>query len=219
MNVAYEFPEKAAYGKIMPKTKIYSYASPTNRVKELFVREVETITWAYKLSPKTINLPADGYVHEIQVMTIDLKGERLDHDVLATIDKAIPSPIFFILRYKNKLRSSGAFKRPSEADKTKRVISGYFETPWMKGDSEKQSLPIALNLKGLYHLLVKSLIPLTSGKQESIEELVERAERIQSLNKEAQKLETHMNSEKQFNRRVELHAQLGNIRKEITALS
>lgn len=135
MNVVYEFPEKAAYGKVMPKTKIYSYASPTNRVKELFVRQVEIITWAYKLSPQTINLPAEGYVQEIQVMTIDLKSESLDHDVLATIDKSIPSPIFFVLKFKNKLRYAIAYKRPSEADKTKRVISGYFETAWLKGDS------------------------------------------------------------------------------------
>lgn len=66
-------------------------------------------------------------------------------------------------------------------------------------------MPVALNLKGLYHLLIKSVIPLSSKNQESVDELVGRAERIQSLQKEAQRLETRMNSEKQFNRRVELH--------------
>lgn len=219
MSVVYEFPEKAAYGKVMPKTKIYSYASPTNRVKELFVRDVESIAWAYKLSPQTINLPGNGYVQEIQVMTLDLRSESLDHDVLATIDKAIPSPIFFILKYKNKIRYAITYKRPSEADKTKRVISGYFETEWLKGDSEHKTLPVALNLKGLYHLLIKSVVPLSSKNQESVDELVGRAERIQLLQKEAQRLETRMNSEKQFNRRVELHAKLGNLKKEITAIS
>jgi hypothetical protein len=217
--VAYEFPAKAAYGKILPKTKIYSYASTPSRVKDLFVKDVESITWSYKLSPKTINFPADGYVQEIQVMTIDLKRENVDHDVLATIDKAIPSPIIFELKGKNKLRYAVAFKRPNEADKTKRVISGYFESDWVLTSADKQPLPVALNLKGLYHQLLKSIIALASISEESIENLVERAERLQTAQREAQKIEARMNKEKQYNRRVELHVQLGNLKKEIAALS
>lgn len=65
MGGVYEFPGKAYYGKNMPKNKIYAYSSPSASVKDLFVREVDRITWSYKLSPKTINLPASGFV-EVQ---------------------------------------------------------------------------------------------------------------------------------------------------------
>ena len=74
MNVIYDFPKKTAYGKMMPKSKIYQYASPGIRVKELFVREVDKIIWSYKLSPQTLNLSASGFVKEIQVITIYLKN-------------------------------------------------------------------------------------------------------------------------------------------------
>lgn len=219
MNALYEFPQKTEYGKILPKTKIYSYASPGSRVKDLFTRQVERITWAYKLSPKTINLSASGYVQEVQVIVIDLKSGALGHDVLAAIDKAIPSPIIFVLRYKNKIRYAAAYKRPSEADKSKRVISVYFESDWMKDDIERKPLPVAVNLKGLYHNLIRGLIPLASGNDESIDELIARVERIQMIQREAEKLEGRMKKEKQYNRKVELHSQFGNLKKEIEALS
>lgn len=219
MNTLFEFPEKAAYGKAMPKTKIYTYAPVGSRVKDLFTRQVERITWSYKLSPKTINLPASGYIQEIQVMTIDTKNGALDHDVLTAIDKAIPSPILFELKYKNKIRYAATYKRPSESDKTKRVVSAYFESEWLKAEGTRQPLPVALNLKGLYHNFLKAVIPITSCKEESIDELVNRAERVQAMQREAQKIETRMNREKQYNRRVELHGQLSNLKKEIVALS
>lgn len=219
MNALYEFPQKAVYGKVLPKTKIYAYASPAGRVKDLFTRQVERIIWSHKLSPKTINLSAAGYIHEIQIMTIDLKIESLSHDILAVIDKVIPSPILFELRYKNKIRYAAAFKRPSEADKTKRVVSGYFESDWLKDDVAKQPLPVVLNLKGLYHHFLRTLVPASSGSNESIDELVARAEQIQMMQRETLKLETRMNREKQYNRKVELHSQLGNLKKEIAALS
>lgn len=57
MNLSYDFPKKAAYGKVIPKNKIYAYTNPRTRIKELFVRDVDKIIWSYKLSPQTLNLP------------------------------------------------------------------------------------------------------------------------------------------------------------------
>lgn len=216
--IPYEFPEKAVYGKVLPKSKIYTYASVGSRVKALFTRQVERITWGYKLSPKTINLPASGPVHEVQVMVIDLKSGELNQDVLAAIDKAIPSPIIFVLRHKNKFRYAASYKRPSEADKSKRVISVYFESEWVKDGVEKRPLPVALNLKGLYHNLLKTLVPIESSSDESIDGLITRAERIQIMRRDVQKLEKRINQEKQYNRRVELHARLDHLKKEIMVL-
>ena len=63
MNVIYDFPKKTTYGKMMPKSKIYAFANPGTRVKELFAREVDKIIWSYKLSPQTLNLSAKGFVN------------------------------------------------------------------------------------------------------------------------------------------------------------
>jgi len=219
MNFIYDFPKKAAYGKVIPKNKIYAYANPRTRIKELFVREVDKIVWSYKLSPQTLNLPESGFVKEIQIITIDLKSKDLDYDVLRTIDKAIPSPIIFVLRDNDKIRYTAAYKRQNEADKSKWVISEYFQSPWMKENKERQPLPVALNFRILYETLVKNLISITPFSDENLEEFIVRVEQIGVKQREAEKIQIKIKKEKQYNRQVELYIQLVNLKKEIEAIS
>jgi hypothetical protein len=218
MNFSYDFPKKAAYGKVIPKNKIYAYTNPGIGIKALFVREVDKIVWSYKLSPQTLNLPESDFVKEIQIITIDLKSKDLDYDVLRTIDKAIPSPLIFILRDNDKIRYTAGYKRQNEADKSKWVISEYFQSPWMKENKERQPLPVALNLRILYEILVKNLISIMPLSNEGMEEFVSRIEQIGIKQREAEKIQIKMRKEKQYNRKVEINAQLKDIRKEIEVL-
>jgi len=218
MNIIYNFPNKAAYSKVIPKNKIYAFAKPNTRGKELFVHEVEKIIWSYKLSTKTINLSESGFVKEIQIITIDLKSKDLNVDVLRTIDKAIPSPVIFVLRFNNKIRYTAAYKRQNEADKSKWVISEYFQSPWMKENKGRQPLPVALNLRILYETMIKNLILISPISNESMENFITRVEKISLKRREAKKLQQKIGKEKQYNRKVELHTQLVNLKKETKAL-
>lgn len=218
MKSLYNFPKAAAFGRMLAKSKIYEHATPTSKVKELFVEQVEKITWAYKLSPATINLPASDGVQEIQVFNVTLRTGTLASEVLQTIDKAIPSPILFILSYKGKCRYVAAYKRPSEADKTKWVVSGYFETDWMSDSQKKKELPVVLNMAALYHFFLKAIIPLPFRQGETLAELVLRMDQLRIKEREAGKLESRIKKEKQFNRRVELNRTLNELKQKIENL-
>jgi hypothetical protein len=219
MNYIYHFPEKATFNKVIPKNTIYSYAKPSSKVKELFIRQVEKITWAYKLSPQTINLPADGYVTEIQVIVVDLKNNNFNQEILKTIDKAIPSPLIFVLRVANKICYAMAYKRQSEADQSKWVISEYFYSPWMNENQQKKPLPVALNLRILYEILIKNLSPVSPLPDEEMETFINRVEELNIKQREAEKLQNKIRREKQFNRKVELNNNLKKIRSEIKVLT
>ena len=52
------YPAKAEVGRVIPKTKFYEHAAVNSRLKDLFVKQVEQITWQYKLAAETINLLA-----------------------------------------------------------------------------------------------------------------------------------------------------------------
>ena len=214
----YTFPSNAAFGRVIPKSKIYEHASPSTRIKELFVREVEKITWSYKLSPETINLPAKEGVQEIQVFTITLKTGKLSHDVLQTIDKAIPSPILFVVNFDEQVRYVAAYKRPSEADKKKWVVSGYFETGWENKDVERIELPVVLNLGALYRTILKDIIPLSVRKNESLDGLVARLDILRIKEREMFKVQARLKKEKQFNRKVEINRALNELKSEIRNL-
>lgn len=218
MSVLYGFPKHAAFGHMLAKTKIYEHSTPNSKVKEMFIREVEKIIWAYKLSPATINLPASEGVQEIQVFTIILKTGTLAEEVLQTIDKAIPSPILFHLTYNGKSMYKAAYKRPSEADKSKWVVSSYFETEWISDNSDKMELPVVLSMGAFYQTLLKNIIPLPSRKNETLNELVTRVDNLRIKERKAAKIESLIKKEKQFNRRVELNRSLNELRQEIEEL-
>jgi hypothetical protein len=218
MNEMYSFHEKAFFGRMLPKKRIYDHAKPSSRIREMFVRQVEKIVWSYKLSPETVNIPAGEKVKEIQVFTVILRTGVLNHEVLQTIDKAISFPILFIQTYEGKTRYAMAYKRPSEADRNDWVISGYFETGWLTGNTRRKKMPIVLNLDVLYHNILKKLLPFPPRPKETMDELVYRIDKIKFMEREAERVKARMKKARQFNRKVELNAGLRELKKEIKEL-
>ena len=219
ISTLYTYPKQAHYGRVLPKNKIYEHGSLSPALKALFIQQVERIVWQYKLAPETINLPAKPGVQEIQIFDIHLKTAELNHDVLRCIDKAIPLPIIYELHYDNRIQPIATYKRPNEADNSKWVIDTYFPGDWQPSDTPRQPLPIALDLQGLYEQLLRNLIPLPQREHETLRQQVERFNLLQSKQTEYQKQQARLNKEKQFNRKVELNAQLRHIKTELEQLS
>ena len=214
----FHYPTQAAFERVLPKSKIYEHSKPTSAVKELFVKQVDKIIWQYKLAPETINLPAKPNVPEIQVFTIALKTQELSEDVLRCIDQAIPLPIFYQLTFANRIKLKAAYKRPSDADAGKWVTESYFETDWLDKDTGRAELPVVLDLASLYEHLLRSLMPLPPKVGESLKTQVERLSLLRTKQNEYRKLETRLNNERQFNRKVELNAQLRQIKADLVTL-
>jgi hypothetical protein len=111
------------------------------------------------------------------------------------------------------------FKRSSEADASKWVIDGYFAGAWLAADTERQPLPLALDLYGLYEQLLRSLLPKPARLGESLSEQLHRLTQLHRLQGEQRKLEARLHKEIQFNRKVELNAQLRALNTKIDQLS
>jgi hypothetical protein len=214
----FAYPPKAKFDKVLPKNKIYGYAKPSRRVQDKFVQEIEQIVWLYKLAPETINLPTRGFVEEIEVFDIRLKDTELCEDVLLTIDKAVVHPIFFQLHSGNKTRYAAAYKRPSEADSSKWVVSDYFLTDWKAEDAALLPLPVALDMNALYEQLLRAHVTIAPRTGESLREQVERIGQIRQKEREAVQLEADLRHEKQFNRKVDINALLRQVKTELQTL-
>lgn len=216
----FTFPESAAFGKVLPKNKIYEHGSPSRAVKQLFVQQVEQIVWQYKLAPETINLKASKAVPEIQVFSIALKNGELKLEVLRCIDLAIPFPILFELRFDGKVKPIAAFKRPSEADASKWVISEYFDGGWIDPQmtQNRADLPIVMDLGQLYEKLLDNLMPYPARPGEDLQKRVERMERIRLKQRELERCEARLRKERQFNRKVAINAELRHLKLELESL-
>jgi hypothetical protein len=212
MSSFFQWPAKSAFGRVVPKTKIYDHAEAGSRLKDLFVTQVETITWAHKLAPETINLAATEDVPEIQIFEITLRAPELDETILAAMDGSIDFPIVFELVQGERRRMVAAFKRPSDAGGGKWVTSDYMWGPWAKEPVIRASLPVVLDLKGLYAELLRPLMPhnttVAGQVQEDIRTQVERLEQIRQAEREVAQWQHKLKNEKQYNRKVEINASL-----------
>lgn len=218
MSALIAYPKQAAFGRVLPKTKIYEHSAANTRLKDLFVKQVEQIVWQYKLAPETLHLPARPGVPEIQIFSLQLKTPELHRDVLRCIDGSIPFPIVFELTFDGRTQVTAAYKRPNEADASRWVLSDYFASGWLPTDSERTVMPVTLHLGGLYEQLLHRLIPLPPRPQETLAELVARVERVQVMQREMDKTMARLEKEKQFNRKVEINAQLRELKKDHEAL-
>jgi hypothetical protein len=208
MSGCFEYPKSAAFGRVLPKTKIYDHARASARLKQLFVDQVEQVIWRFKLAPETINLASTKDISEIQVFGVTLRSASLDEEVLRAIDKAIPYPLIFELVHGGKRKAIAAFKRPSEADSQKWVVSEYFGSEWELEDNPRKPLPTALNLGGLYDRLLTALMPPEAGAAEPLEARVRRIEMLRAKEREVERIKQRLGREQQFNMRVAINAEL-----------
>lgn len=222
MSAFFDYPNSAAFGRVVPKSKIYEHAGANAALKDLFVREVDQITWRYKLAPETINLNATASVPEIQVFSISLKSGKLDEAVLRAIDKAIPFPLVFELIWSGKCKVVAALKKPSEQVGMKWSSSGYFATDWIPEKVIRVPLPLALDLGVLYERILMAILPseifVHKAAGLDIGAYLRLIEAVRSKAREIEQIKLRINRERQFNKRVAINAELRQAKYELQSM-
>lgn len=234
----YRYPSTALVDKPIPKNKFYQQGSANHRIERLFVEQVESIRWAYKLSPHTINLADSDTVKEIQIFSIVSRVENLSTEVLQFIDKLIPSPIIFEIVFDSQVKVVATYKRQSQADSQKVVLGKYYATDW-QDPTQREDLPIVFGIADLYEYFIEQLLLSTNKaspnvvlipniaanlstmtqKTDSIEDKIAHAEKVALLTKQINELQKRIYKEKQFNRQVEMNLQLQTLQKQLKDLT
>jgi hypothetical protein len=217
----YKFPQQAKVDRLIPKNKFYEQGKANTKIEQLFVDQVENIRWAYKLASSTIHLQDQEDLKEIQIFRVKSRVEDLDVSVLSFIDKLILTPIIFEVVYQDKVKVIATYKRLNQADKTKAVIGQYYASGWLE-DVDRVELPLYLKLADLYEHFITQLLPIASSKNQendnesvSIELQLQKAQQLESLQKQLDKLKSKLRTEKQFNRKVELNQQINEVQNKI----
>jgi hypothetical protein len=205
----YRWPVAAKFGRVVPKTKFYENTTVLTPVKDKFVSDVQRITWAYKLAESTINLTGNASVPEIQIFEIDAKTDEISESVLATIDKAVKTPVVFEIN-----RDDGSDRATQMVAAHKQLGSGapklgpYYSTDWQPADTNRDALPTAIDLTGLYTALLQPLTQIATRPGEEVSEVVARLGAVRALEREILALERKIRTEPQLNRKIELRRTL-----------
>ena len=220
----YKFPPQAKVDRLIPKNKFYEQGKANTKIEQLFVDQVENIRWAYKLASSTIHLQDQEDLKEIQIFRVKSRVEDLDVSILSFIDKLILTPIIFEVVYQDKVKVVATYKRLNQADKTKAVIGQYYASEWLE-DHDRIELPLYLKLADLYEHFIAQILPITSSEDSgdddesvSIELKLQKAQQLESLQKQLDKLKSKLRTEKQFNRKVELNKHIHALESDLNKL-
>lgn len=209
-------PKSTEFNRRIPKQKFYDNLSVTPAIKRIFIDQIKIIYWRNKIAASTMNLAGGQAVTEIEVFEIQLNQPSLDEAVLKLIDKEIPYHILFLLTYDGKVQAWIGYKEATASGTGAFKVNRYYHTEWMPLD--KLQLPLTgLNLDAVYENYVRQIAgdALNTDGRESLKESVDREKKQRELEKKIAGLEAKMRKEKQFNRQIEMNAELKNKKKEL----
>lgn len=211
-------PKVTEFNKRIPKQKFYENISVTLALRRVFVEQINTIYWKNKIAPTTLNLEAGTNVEEIEVFEIKLNNIPLDVSVLKQIDSEIPYHIIFILEHNGLCQAWTAYKEKTSNGSKAFKVDKYYHTGWLPEDELELKLD-GLNMDSIYESYVRQIagdaLVNKANETETLKESVERDKQIQFLNKQIETLQLKIRREKQFNRQIELNAELKRIKKRI----
>lgn len=211
-------PKTTEFNKRIPKEKFYENLNTTPAVKKCFVDQIKVIYWRNKIASSTTNLAPGKAVTEIEIFEVKLKTNILDEAVLRQIDKEIPYHIVFLLEYEGKYQVWTAYKE-EVSGKIVFKVNQYYHTEWMS--EEELLLKIdGLNVDTVYENFVYQIAgdTLQVGENESLQDAIERDEKIKNLKKQIGILQEKIRKEKQLNVQVKLNGELKILKKELEEL-
>lgn len=211
-------PKTTDFNKRIPKEKFYENLNVTPTVKKCFVEQIKVIYWRNKIAATTTNLAAGTTVNEIEVFEIKLKSSLLDESVLRQIDKEIPYHILFLLEYDGKYQAWTAYKEASAGNAAFKV-NQYYHTDWMAEDELPLKLE-GLSVDAVYENFVYQIAgdTLQAAEHESLQDAVERDEKVKNLKKQIEVLQARIRKEKQLNVQMKLNTELKKLKKELEVL-
>lgn len=215
--MTFNFPQTTLVNKVVPKTSFYRFMDINNKLKQLFINDVEKIVWLYKLAPSTLNVKNGRSVHEITVFEVFLKSEDFSEELFRFIDEKMPRHIVFIIRAGERSRLFVNYKDWIDEQKGLFSITQSFVTPWIKTENCRLEIQ-GLTLDRVYDNFVSQISGLIFSEEKDLSELVELDKEIKSKKREVELLRNRIKKEKQYNRQLELNNHRKKLVKQLATL-
>ena len=216
-------PSSTFVGKVVPKEKFYNKCAVNTATKNLFVKYVEQIVWQNKLTAQTMAAEKGLLVNEIDVFEVKMKSFDSPRKLFEFIDQNLHHHNVFVLTYDDKAKLFVNFK---EKEKDESFLES-FETLWKPADEPVFNL-FGSNMDEIYESIVRSAAPdyviansrslsLPKGEAEqpkpSLKDYIVQSKQNAKIQAQIEKLEKKLANEKQFNRQVEIRAEIKRLEK------
>ena len=202
--------------KNIPKEVIYKNAEANEKLKRIFIDNVEKIRFMYLLNFSNSNI--QSYIsdkerfEEIDFIKIILKEKGKENIISKLFHQLIPKSTVIILEFKNEILISTSDKR---TDKEKIILEEVFNSTWI--DVENKMLKEleykklnSTNLKLFYEDITEKVRVINLSKKLNCENSIEseNIDLLEKLNTEIEELKVLRKKETQINRVAEIQTKL-----------
>jgi len=195
MKDDFKLPKEALVNKFVAKSRFYERSKLSSKLQKEFVDKVQRITWKYKLAESTLGIAKTEAVTEIQIFEIELKEQKIPKNVVKIIDKSIPYQILYRFVYEENVTYGISLKNGDN-------VGSYYFSDWNTNLAFDFS---GIDLELVYQKLVKAFLRYEAKDKDDFNDIVITDQKIRTLETEIVSLESSIQKEKQFNRKVELH--------------
>ena len=188
-------PEITELHKPLPKTQIYKKFQFSNSQQTKFDADISRIDIVNEVSSRTIPSIQQGKkINSIYVLSVTLKTKDYDSKNIEKISKIIPQNLVFALQYEEEIQLAIFCEK-------------IFTTSWIHETKAKLELK-GLNFDEVWENIIKQIEGGEWDSNLSLSENIELKEKKEKLQKEIDVLKKKMKNEKQFNRQIEIKAEI-----------
>ena len=164
---------------------------------------IEKIVLQQVLTQDTLNIKSSEACQEIYLFGIWMQEKEVPIHWIKALDQLTSPHTYFVVYYRQEVKELCIY-RQVEQDVIKRYKT--YESPWQQ--EVEQTLPHCKYLVDVYETYLKALLPLKQQEGETLQQLLQRYEEVQKLDKQIKTLEQKINREKQPKKKFELARQL-----------
>ena len=212
----FNLPKECKIDKNISKEVIYKNAEADEKLKRVFIDNVEKIRFMYLLNFSNSNI--QDYINdkerfeEIDFIKIILKEKGKENIISKLFHQLIPKSTVIILEFKNEILISVSDKR---VDKEKIILVEVFNSNWI--DIENKILDEldykklnSTNLKLFYENIIEKVRIINLSKELNYKNSVksENIDLLEELNKEIEELKVLRKKETQLNRITEIQTKI-----------
>lgn len=212
----FNLPNRCKIDKNIPKEIIYKNAEADEKLKRIFIDNVEKIRFMYLLNFSNSNI--QNYINdrerfeEIDFIKIILKEKGKENIISKLFHQLIPKSTVIILEFKNEILISVSDKR---VDKEKIILVEVFNSNWI--DIENKILDEldykklnSINLKLFYENIIEKVRIINLSRELNYKNSIKSGniDLLEELNKEIEELKVLRKKETQINRIAEIQTKL-----------
>lgn len=198
----YGLPQRTEINKPLHKTKVFEKFDLTASQRDSFDADISRMFITHVVAESTIpTIKAGKEIADFYVIEVSLKRREYAPKNIELLAKFIPRKILFVLHFEEKAQLA--------IHHTKLICSD-----WQQCDT--LNIPLTgLDLDAVWENIVAAIGSITVQEGNTLTEQIKSDEQKSKLQKQIQLLQQKLNKEKQYNKQIEINAEIKRLKKQL----